>query len=717
MKKFLLSLAVACMTLSASATTKILLSQNFEDGDPASLGWTCPVEGVPALSIASDEYGKFLQISLGNNNGRTTSVNWGQNIYLNEDGSSKLEDGTYTVKYDFAIPTGSTNQYNGAFTLFTNGSGTASQPWRGRWTNAGDYQNWIFDMTQDGASSLGYCVCAPEKENVAEDGNVTYSIDLSDVKTLTAGMWYTVTCEVSTEDRTVDYTVESVAGDVIASGTREVPEVNPVNQEAISMFAEGLWIMLARYNTVIYIDNVQVSIESDSDFANDPVVALTRLGKTADEQLDLNVRAYTISFLEGETLHVEGTNGQTVEVEWADCDGAYVYETTTSGTLKAWTTCGDATSKVIETVVDCTPVALPAAEATISSVEAGFAKTYTLTVSNAEVPLKPTIFINYKFTGKDGSVIEKEDEASGVKVTLPGEGTLEITTAAFGYQATTTSVVNDVEFATKTTYDFARMSKEDIEAAISGGTWSVTNSATTSGFSNWTARKRLYYNLAGSETVNDEGATVYTAVYPFGFIAEDNTTNVLNVYDLDRSAIAETTADEYFQGLTIFPERGKVAEGGLPNVGMILHVGLYNNQTSNNNNNVYVNGLDKTDFVVVNYINNYGGNSNHPVCATDDEYYAQLEGENAVISVAAKGTQNEETGLYSVVHALYRVDTAITKITVYKNLSGDSGVAEITIDENAPVEYYNLQGIRVENPTTGLYIKRQGKVATKVLVK
>ena len=46
-----------------------------------------------------------------------------------------------------------------------------------------------------------------------------------------------------------------------------------------------------------------------------------------------------------------------------------------------------------------------------------------------------------------------------------------------------------------------------------------------------------------------------------------------------------------------------------------------------------------------------------------------------------------------------------------------TGIEDITVDENAPVEYYNLQGVRVENPENGLYIRRQGNKATKVLVK
>ena len=40
-----------------------------------------------------------------------------------------------------------------------------------------------------------------------------------------------------------------------------------------------------------------------------------------------------------------------------------------------------------------------------------------------------------------------------------------------------------------------------------------------------------------------------------------------------------------------------------------------------------------------------------------------------------------------------------------------------SIDDAEPVEYYNLQGIRVENPTTGVYIRRQGSSTTKVSIK
>ena len=57
------------------------------------------------------------------------------------------------------------------------------------------------------------------------------------------------------------------------------------------------------------------------------------------------------------------------------------------------------------------------------------------------------------------------------------------------------------------------------------------------------------------------------------------------------------------------------------------------------------------------------------------------------------------------------------KIQLYSN-GTLTGVDDIVSDDaNAPVEYYNLQGVRVANPESGLYIRVQGKKATKVLVK
>lgn len=70
-------------------------------------------------------------------------------------------------------------------------------------------------------------------------------------------------------------------------------------------------------------------------------------------------------------------------------------------------------------------------------------------------------------------------------------------------------------------------------------------------------------------------------------------------------------------------------------------------------------------------------------------------------------------------HVYTEKDGAVSetrKVAVTK--TGDTTAIEaIEADTTAPVEYFNLQGIRVENPENGLYIRRQGSKTTKVLVK
>lgn len=61
--------------------------------------------------------------------------------------------------------------------------------------------------------------------------------------------------------------------------------------------------------------------------------------------------------------------------------------------------------------------------------------------------------------------------------------------------------------------------------------------------------------------------------------------------------------------------------------------------------------------------------------------------------------------------------STINRIHVFYKKNGEASVKNIVIDENAPVEFYNLQGIKVSGNEPGLYIRRQGSKATKVLVK
>ena len=64
-----------------------------------------------------------------------------------------------------------------------------------------------------------------------------------------------------------------------------------------------------------------------------------------------------------------------------------------------------------------------------------------------------------------------------------------------------------------------------------------------------------------------------------------------------------------------------------------------------------------------------------------------------------------------------KVPLIINGMKVLCYTSDGSGVADVEIaDQNAPVEYYNLQGIRVANPENGLFIRRQGSKTEKVIL-
>jgi hypothetical protein len=66
----------------------------------------------------------------------------------------------------------------------------------------------------------------------------------------------------------------------------------------------------------------------------------------------------------------------------------------------------------------------------------------------------------------------------------------------------------------------------------------------------------------------------------------------------------------------------------------------------------------------------------------------------------------------------YGLHMAYYKNFVLTPKSGSSSVNSVVVDENAPAEYYDINGMKVakENLSKGLYIKLQGGKATKVIL-
>ena len=78
---------------------------------------------------------------------------------------------------------------------------------------------------------------------------------------------------------------------------------------------------------------------------------------------------------------------------------------------------------------------------------------------------------------------------------------------------------------------------------------------------------------------------------------------------------------------------------------------------------------------------------------------------------------NDPDKINVVVYIMNTSTGVVENACTIKTRDIQGGVADMIVDTNdAPVEYFNLQGIRVANPAEGqIYIRRQGTQATKVL--
>ncbi|MDO4320836.1 MAG: hypothetical protein Q4C34_09715 [Bacteroidales bacterium] len=109
-----------------------------------------------------------------------------------------------------------------------------------------------------------------------------------------------------------------------------------------------------------------------------------------------------------------------------------------------------------------------------------------------------------------------------------------------------------------------------------------------------------------------------------------------------------------------------------------------------------------------------------------ESYYSELTGE--ALDPALKITMTKEDDQVTITFpvnctTIYAPDASkffygANAESVLTFTERTNAVDNINVDNsNAPVEFFNLQGVRVANPENGVYIRRQGSNATKVFVK
>lgn len=126
-------------------------------------------------------------------------------------------------------------------------------------------------------------------------------------------------------------------------------------------------------------------------------------------------------------------------------------------------------------------------------------------------------------------------------------------------------------------------------------------------------------------------------------------------------------------------------------------------------------GTTGSDWDTVNSGYRYGAaESNEPIEFAEGESSAEVTLAVYVSEVNASACQSFmiAAGTYDMA---INFNGEVPVLTVVKSTNAINAV-EAT-DANAAVEYYNLQGVRVSVPESGLYIRRQGSTVAKVYVK
>lgn len=117
-------------------------------------------------------------------------------------------------------------------------------------------------------------------------------------------------------------------------------------------------------------------------------------------------------------------------------------------------------------------------------------------------------------------------------------------------------------------------------------------------------------------------------------------------------------------------------------------------------------------------------------CSTNENNYANIYANNNLIETVFVGVQNAEIDVnipteYQAAGTVYKVASDINVTAneqfasfTYHKVLGTSNVNDELITDNTPVEYYNLQGVKVNYPISGqLYIVRQGTKVTKQIMR
>lgn len=494
MKKFTfiaMLLAVFAMTAKAELMDKYFFKVPT---DKMAAGWKIQDAG----NFASATSKEYLEVQNKKNGGRMLNYFWNEDAWAGVDPAT-LPNSTYKFTMDLNM-SNMAARADMEFTLLPvnmctesdNRVSTHNYHW---WkANEGDDYFFRWRVGEAPATANGdFTIWINEEPTAKNDWNQTTEETL----TLSSQKTYKFAVEINAKEKTATYTIADAEGTVLKTG---------VHKYTCAEDRAGIFVFGMNGTSTHQLSNIGLCYAAEGPFATEPNAELFAARLTE--------RDYFVNIEEGNTLHwiqlgnataVDGTeyvDGEEYSVAYGEAFDTREFETdeenpgskiiycTKPGDLKMWTVLDENEAKSMDVVVPvtCEKISMPTPVATITNVEEGFAKEYTISADNSNTLLTPTVTINYVVKDAEGKVIDTKDVMPGEVVKMTKPGSLELYAwdgthpSPWYEQSEVVTVNNNAEYVVAEVKNYA-WTKEECDAAKAG--FSVTEIVDNANKSHW----------------------------------------------------------------------------------------------------------------------------------------------------------------------------------------------------------------------------------------
>ena len=529
MKKFTfiaMLLAVFAMTAKAELMDKYFFKVPT---DKMAAGWKIQDAG----NFASATSKEYLEVQNKKNGGRMLNYFWNEDAWAGVDPAT-LPNSTYKFTMDLNM-SNMAARADMEFTLLPVNMCTESDnrvsTHNYHWWKANEGDDYFFRWRVGAAPAAAngdFTIWINEEPTAKNDWNQTTEETL----TLSSQKTYKFAVEINAKEKTATYTIADAEGTVLKTG---------VHKYTCAEDRAGIFVFGMNGTSTHQLSNIGLCYAAEGPFATEPNAELFAARLTE--------RDYFVNIEEGNTLHwiqlgnatsVDGTeyvDGEEYSVPYGEAFDTREFETdeenpgskiiycTKPGDLKMWTVLDENEAKSMDVVipVTCEKISMPTPVATITNVEEGFAKEYTISADNSNTLLTPTVTINCVVKDAAGKAIETKDVMPGEVIKMTQAGSLEL----YAYDGThpspwyepseTVTQKNNAEYVVAEVKNYA-WTKDECEATKDGFT--VTEIVDAGNKSHW---DRIYsdqkygYDKNGNASAWVDGTEYASVKEGFGF--------------------------------------------------------------------------------------------------------------------------------------------------------------------------------------------------------